>query len=50
LITITINLLKLTVPDDDITRVKNEFKKTSDKTKLAKNLGISRSYLYQITK
>ena len=36
--------------EDDFKRIKEQFKETKDKTKLAKKWGISRSYLYQIAK
>lgn len=34
--------------DEDFKRIKAEFIETTDKTKLAKKWGISRSYLYQV--
>ena len=36
--------------DDDITKIKNEFKQTTNKAKLAKKYNISRGYLYELIK
>ena len=36
--------------DDDITKIKTEFKQTTNKAKLAKKYNISRGYLYELIK